>query len=59
MVASHPMASNRLVDVENITEDEPEVIQKYYAELSNLTKANESVKELHSLDACIKRNKEQ
>jgi len=50
LVASHEMASNRLVDVENITEDELKVIQKYYAKLSSLTKATQSVKESHSLD---------
>lgn len=50
LVASHQEASNRLVDVENITEDELKVIQKYYAKLSSLTKAAESVKESHSLD---------
>ena len=50
LVASHEMASNRLVDVENMTEDELKVIQKYYTRLSSLTKATESVKESHSLD---------
>jgi low affinity Fe/Cu permease len=50
LVASHEMASNRLVDVENITEDELKVIQKYYAKLSSLTQAAVSVKESHSLD---------
>lgn len=50
LVASHEMASNRLVDVENITEDELKVIQKYYSRLSSLTKSSESLKESHSLD---------
>lgn len=50
LVASHEMASNRLVDVENITEDELKVIQKYYAKLSSLNKASETIKESHSLD---------
>jgi low affinity Fe/Cu permease len=50
LVASHEMASNRLVDVEDLTEDELKVIRKYYAKLSSLTKASESVKETHSLD---------
>lgn len=50
LVASHEMASNRLVDVENITEDEMKVIQKYYAKLSSLNKASETIKESHSLD---------
>jgi low affinity Fe/Cu permease len=50
LVASHEMASNRLVDVEDLTEDELKVIRKYYAKLSILTKAAVSVKETHSLD---------
>jgi low affinity Fe/Cu permease len=50
LVASHEAASNRLVDVENITEDELKVIQKYYTKLSRLTKETESVKQTHSLD---------
>jgi low affinity Fe/Cu permease len=50
LVASHEMASNRLVDVENITEDELKVIQKYYSKLSSLTKSSVSLKESHSLD---------
>jgi low affinity Fe/Cu permease len=57
LVASHQMASNRLVDVENITEDELKVIQEYYAKLSSLTKATESVKESHSLDEAADNHK--
>src|SRR5580765_7441196 len=37
LVASHELASNRLVDVENISEDELKVIQKYYSKLSELS----------------------
>ena len=33
LVAAHEFASNRLVDVENMTEEELKVIQKYYAKL--------------------------
>ena len=50
LVASHEMASNRLVDVENITEEELKIIQQYYAKLSTLTKERLSLKESHSLD---------
>ena len=50
LVASHEMASNRLVDVENITEEELKAIQEYYAKLSTLTKERLSLKESHSLD---------
>src|ERR1700729_3396836 len=38
LVAAHEFASNRLVNVENMTEEEMRVIQKYYAQLSAITK---------------------
>lgn len=50
LVASHELASNRLVDVENITEDELKVIQKYYGKLSDLSQKSESLRESHSID---------
>src|SRR6185436_12091630 len=34
LVASHEIASNRLVNVENMTEDDLKVLQKYYKNLS-------------------------
>jgi len=50
LVAAHEFASNRLVNVENLSEDELKVIQKYYAGLSNLTKKEESLQQSHSID---------
>ena len=50
LVASHEFASNRLVNVENMTEDELRVIQKYYTNLSGLTKNEESLQQSHSID---------
>lgn len=50
LVASHEHASNRLIDVENITEDELKVIQKYYAHLSQSVKKEESLQQSHSID---------
>lgn len=50
LVAAHEYASNRLVDVENMTEDELKVIQKYYTKLSNFTKQEESLQQSHSID---------
>jgi low affinity Fe/Cu permease len=50
LVASHELASNRLVNVENITEDELKVIQKYYNKLSELSKTAENLQESHSID---------
>ena len=50
LVASHEFASNRLVNVENMTEDELKVIKKYYGYLSEFTKKEESLQQSHSID---------
>lgn len=50
LVAAHEFASNRLVNVENMTEDELKVIQKYYSQLSEFTKKEESLQQSHSID---------
>lgn len=50
LVASHEFASNRLVDIEDMTEEEMEVIKKYYIHLSKLTKKDESLQSSHSID---------
>jgi len=50
LVAAHEFASNRLVNIENITEDELKVIQKYYIQLSELSKKSQSLQESHSID---------
>ncbi len=54
MIAAHEFASNRLVNVENITEDELKVIQKYYTQLSQMTKKEESLQTSHSIDEADK-----
>jgi low affinity Fe/Cu permease len=50
LVAAHEFASNRLVDVENMTEDELKIIQKYYAKLKVETRKEESLQQSHSID---------
>jgi low affinity Fe/Cu permease len=50
LVAAHDLASNRLVDVENMTEAELKVIQKYYSRLSDFTKNDENLQQSHSID---------
>jgi low affinity Fe/Cu permease len=50
LVAAHELASNRLVDVENMTEAELKVIQKYYSRLSDSTKNEENLQQSHSID---------
>jgi low affinity Fe/Cu permease len=50
LVAAHQFASNRLVNIENISEDELKVIQKYYAQLSDSTRNEQSLQQSHSID---------
>src|ERR1043165_2527830 len=45
LVAAVRGASNRLVDVENMTEEELKVIQKYYSKLKEFTKKEESLQQ--------------
>jgi low affinity Fe/Cu permease len=50
LVAAHDRASNRLVNVEGMTEEELKVIQKYYSKLSDFAKGQESLTQSHSID---------
>ena len=50
LVASHEFASNRLVDVEDLTEAEMNVLHKYYVKLSALSKLEDSLTHSHSID---------
>ncbi len=52
LVAAHEFASNRLVDVENMTEDELKVIQKYYSKLKTNTQKEEYT-QLKKLMKCM------
>lgn len=50
LVASGEKSSNRLIDIEDITEAEMEIVKKYYSKLSQLSKDDESLHTTHSLD---------
>ncbi len=56
LVAAHEFASNRLVDVENMTEAELKVIQKYYTKLKIDTQKEESLQQSHSIDEANKQH---
>lgn len=49
LVAAHEFASNRLLNVENLTEEELKVIKKYYTRLSDITKKEENLQQSHSI----------
>ena len=50
LIAAHEFASNRLVDVENMTEEELKVIQKYYIQLKVKSQNEESLQQSHSIE---------
>jgi low affinity Fe/Cu permease len=54
LVAAHDFASNRLVDVEDMSEDELKVIKKYYTQLKLKTKDDETLRQSHSIDEADK-----
>lgn len=49
LVASNEYSSNSLVDIENMTEEEMIIVQKYYRRLGELSKKDESIKNSHSI----------
>jgi low affinity Fe/Cu permease len=50
LVAANEYTSNRLVSVEDMTEDELKVIQKYYKKLSQYSQRESNLRESHSID---------
>ena len=50
LIASHENASNRLVDIEDLTEEELAVIKKFYIHLSKLAEKEDGLHTTHSID---------
>jgi len=50
LVAAHENASNRLVAVESMTEEELKVIQKYYGKLSELARSEDNLRQSISIE---------
>ncbi|HEY1250654.1 MAG TPA: low affinity iron permease family protein [Thermoanaerobaculia bacterium] len=56
IVAAIQGASNRLIDVESLSEDEIEVLRKHYSEMSRLAEEEGSILESHSIDEARERS---
>jgi low affinity Fe/Cu permease len=50
LIACQELASNRLIDVEDLTEDELRVLKKFYVKLSQLSQSENDLHSSHSLD---------
>lgn len=54
LIAAHEFASNRMVSVEDMSEDELKVIKKYYAKLNELSLKEKKLQTTHSIDEAQK-----
>ena len=50
LIAVNEKASNRLIDVEELTTEELEVLKKFYVKLSQLAKKDSELFSSHSID---------
>jgi low affinity Fe/Cu permease len=53
LIACTKTASNRLIDVEDLTEDELEILKKFYVHLSTLSKKEKNLHKTHSIDEAV------
>ncbi|NLR82329.1 low affinity iron permease family protein [Chitinophaga eiseniae] len=53
LIAANRLASNRLIDVESLTEDELNVLHKYYGKMVEITSSKMNIKESHSIEEAI------
>jgi low affinity Fe/Cu permease len=51
LIAAHERASNRMVDIEDLTEAELDQLHKFYVTLSTLAKKENDIHSSHSIDA--------
>jgi len=51
ILASHQGASNRMVDIEDLSEKELDQLHKFYVQLSNLAEEEGDITRTHSIDA--------
>jgi low affinity Fe/Cu permease len=57
LLASHEGTSNRMVDIEDLTETELDKLRKFYVELSCLAEKEEDITRTHSIDAATENHK--
>ncbi|GGH20025.1 low affinity iron permease family protein [Mucilaginibacter phyllosphaerae] len=58
LLASHQGASNRMVDIEDLTEKELDQLHKFYVQLSDLAEKEDDITCTHSIDAAEENHKE-
>lgn len=58
LIASNSSASNRLVDIEDLTEDEIMVLKKFYVKLADLAEKEGDIHATHSIDDATEAHEE-
>lgn len=56
LIAADERASNRMVDIEDITEEELDKLHKFYEKLSDLAQKENDIHTSHSIDAAVRIN---
>ncbi len=56
LIAAHERASNRMVDIEDLTEAELDQLHKFYVTLAKLAKKEDDIHNSHSIDAAAEMN---
>ncbi len=59
LVASTKGASNRLIDVECLTEEDLKLLRTYYEKLNSISKKSKDLQETHSIEEAEELNKEE
>ncbi len=58
LIASEKNASNRLIDIEDLTPEELAVLKRFYVELATLAKKESDIHASHSIDEAQERHEE-
>ena len=59
LIASNARASNRLVDIEDISDEELQTLKKFYVKLAELAKKETDIHKTHSIDEARARHTHQ
>jgi low affinity Fe/Cu permease len=58
LIAASRHASNRMVDIEDLTEAELDILHKYYQKLSDIAEADDDIHKSHSIDQAVVRHRD-
>ncbi len=58
LIAASRMASNRMVDIEDLTEGELDTLHKFYQHMSDIAEDDDDIHKSHSIDAATKLQEE-